>query len=183
VGRRLGDLERQLDESVERKEELGMEGTLHEQDGRYVLRFERRLSHPAEEVWHAITEPGRLKEWFPADIEGERVAGGKIRFVMRGGEDGGDGEITAFDPLRLFEYTWGDEILCWEVPPGEAGDGRCVLVFTDTFDRRDRAAPFAGAWHASLDALEASLRGRPAAWSAALSRADELTEVYAKSFA
>jgi len=160
-----------------------MEGTLREQDGRYVLRFERRLSHPAEEVWRAITEPGRLKEWFPADIEGERVLGGKVRFVMRWGEDGGDGEITAFDPLRLFSYTWGDEILCREVQPGEVGDGGCVLVFTDTFERRDRAAPFAGAWHAGLDVLEASLRGRSVAWSSDLSRADELKEAYAKGFA
>lgn len=154
-----------------------MEGTLHEQDGRYVLRFERRLDHPSEEVWQAITEPDRLRDWFPADIEGERVVGGKVRFVMR--DDGGEGEITAFDPPRLFEYTWGDEVLRWDIQP--VGEG-CLLVFTNTLGDPTLASQNAAGWHACLHALESLLVGRPAAWSSVHDRVKDLEEDYAKSF-
>ena len=41
------------------------DGTLEERDGRFVLRFERRLPHPPEEVWRALTEPDRMAAWFP----------------------------------------------------------------------------------------------------------------------
>jgi uncharacterized protein YndB with AHSA1/START domain len=43
-----------------------MEGTVQQVDGRYVLRFERRLNHPVEKVWAALTESDRLAEWLAA---------------------------------------------------------------------------------------------------------------------
>ena len=65
-------------------------------DGRSVLRMERRLAHPAEKVWRAITEPSHLAAWFPSQVEmPELVVGGKLRFVF--GDDEGptlDGEIA-----------------------------------------------------------------------------------------
>ena len=30
-------------------------------DGRYVLRYERRLRHPIERVWEALTDPSRWR--------------------------------------------------------------------------------------------------------------------------
>ena len=44
-------------------------------DRRYSLRIERELSHPAEKVWRALTERNLLKQWFPADVEGEWTVG------------------------------------------------------------------------------------------------------------
>src|SRR6266511_2822992 len=40
------------------------DGTVEEIGGRYVLRFERRLPHPVETVWDALTRPERLRDWF-----------------------------------------------------------------------------------------------------------------------
>lgn len=160
-----------------------MDGTLREENGRYVLRFERRLSHPPEKVWAAITEPERLRAWFPQGVEyeGEMAVGGKILFRWDEGDEEPPfwGEITALDPPRLFEYTWDDEVLRFELrPEGESG---CVLVFTDTMDDRDWAARTASGWHACLDALEGLLDGRPPARSSQ-DRATELREGYTRSF-
>ena len=55
-----------------------MHGELSQQEGRYQLRFERRLPHPPEKVWRALTEPHHLEAWFPAAIEGERAAGARV---------------------------------------------------------------------------------------------------------
>lgn len=161
-----------------------MEGTLHEENGRYVLRFERRLSHPPERVWSAITDPGELRGWFPQGVEyeGEMEVGGKMAFHWPEEEDEPPfgGEILAFDPPKVFEYSWDDEVLRFELRPD--GEGGCVLVFTDTMEDRGRAAGNASGWHACLDALGGILDGRPLQ-SSSQERSVELREGYAEGFA
>ena len=46
-----------------------MDGTLETIDGRPALRFQRRLAHPVDRVWRAITEPDELEDWFVARPE------------------------------------------------------------------------------------------------------------------
>jgi uncharacterized protein YndB with AHSA1/START domain len=132
--------------------------SLHTIEGRPVLRFERRLTHPPEKVWRAITEAAELAGWFPAEIQGERKAGAPIRFVFRDEEGPAqDGEITEFDPPRLFAYTWSDSELRWELRPDSAG---CVLIFTHAFGERPSAASFATGWDTCLDGLDRLLSRR-----------------------
>jgi uncharacterized protein YndB with AHSA1/START domain len=152
--------------------------TLNERDGRYVLRMERRLAHPVDKVWRAITEPAELSRWFPADMDMELVAGAKIRFVFRADEGPtGDGEITELDPPRVFAYTWEDATLRWELRPDGHG---CLLTFTHTFDDRPSAASFAAGWHLCLDALAVDvLAGAPAEASQSWA---ELHEGYVEAF-
>ncbi|UMG93452.1 SRPBCC domain-containing protein [Nocardioides sp. TF02-7] len=45
-------------------------GVLLRDGDRVGLRFERRLAHPPEKVWRALTESEHLRHWFPADIVG-----------------------------------------------------------------------------------------------------------------
>jgi len=159
------------------------DGTLEERDGRFFVRFERRLPHPPEVVWNALTEPDRLAAWFPQNVayEGERAPGGKLRFSWPESDDPPfGGEILAYDPPRLLEYTWEDETLRWELRPD--GEGGTVLVLADAMDDRDRAARNAAGWHACLDALAALLEGRPLARSSQ-ERSVELREGYAARFA
>lgn len=138
-----------------------MKGTLHTSNGRPMLRFERRLKHPPQRVWHAITEPAELAHWFPAEVEMDLRPGGAVRFVVPGGPDD-TGEITELDPPHLLEYTWEAGILRFELRP--EGD-ECVLVFTHVFDGRDEAPKFAAGWHLCIDRLEAELAGEPVAES------------------
>lgn len=136
--------------------------TLDTVDDRTVLRFERRLAHPVEKVWKAITDPGELTHWFPQDLKGSFAPGAKLRFAFRGEPPVLDGkviedftgEVLEMDPPRVLAYTWSGDVLRWTLTPD--GDG-CLLVFTDTFDERGKAARDGAGWHVCLDAMEARL--------------------------
>ncbi|WP_222709544.1 SRPBCC family protein [Microbispora sp. CSR-4] len=146
-----------------------MNATLGMYEGQAALRMERRLAHPREKVWRALTEPDRLGQWFPFKVvEMDLRVGGKIAF------DGGgmtmDAEITELDPPRLFAFLQhaprempreGDNILRFELLPDEGG---CLLVFTQVFQDRPAAASYASGWQVCLDAMDAIVGGRPAQW-------------------
>jgi len=132
-------------------------GTLHAEAGRYVLRFERQLAHPPEKVWQALTDPAELTHWFPQDVEADLRPGGKMCFVSRGDDAPSfDGEVIDFDPPRVFTYLWGTDVLRWELRP--QGDG-CLLVFTDTIVEQGKAARDGAGWHVCLETLVARLDG------------------------
>jgi uncharacterized protein YndB with AHSA1/START domain len=137
------------------------DGQLEEHDGRWRLRFERRLAHPPERVWRAITEPDDLRAWFPFDIEGDRAAGAPLRFVFRDGEaEPFEGRMVDFDAPRALELEWGGgERLRLEVRPDGAGS---VLTLLNTFDEHGKAARDGAGWHACLDALAERLDGAAA---------------------
>jgi uncharacterized protein YndB with AHSA1/START domain len=153
-------------------------------NGQPTLRFERRLAHPVEKVWMAITDPAELTHWFPQDLDGSFAPGARLRFVFRGEPPtlGGEviedfkGEVLEIDPPRMVAYSWGEDILRWTLTPD--GDG-CLLVFTDTIGELGKAARDGAGWHVCLDALGARLDGSPPApqdgWQ-------ELYEGYAQSF-
>lgn len=134
-----------------------MTGTLHTEAGRFVLRFERRIAHPPEKVWRALTDPAELSHWFPQTVEADLRPGGKMRFVSsRGGASSFDGEVIEFDPPRVFAYLWGTDLLRWELQPDRDG---CLLVFTDTIEEQGKAARDGAGWHVCLEMLGARLDG------------------------
>jgi uncharacterized protein YndB with AHSA1/START domain len=138
-------------------------GTVETVGGRLVLRYERRLAHPPERVWRAITEPAQLEKWFPAAVEMEDlVAGGVMHFTFREKDvDSPDGRITELDPPRVLAFDWGPENLRFELRPEPHG---CLLVFTNTLDDRSKLARVGAGWHLCLDLLEAELDGRAVPW-------------------
>jgi len=181
-----------------------MKGTLHHEGSRHTLRFVRRLAHAPEQVWRALTENGELAHWFPAAIEGERTAGAALRFVFFAPGETGDtgsssatggrsadveaagraaspiveGDMRVYDPPRTLEFTWGGEVLRWEL---EAHGGGTVLVFTHTFADESKAARDASGWEVCLAALARSLAGEPAE-PFTMARFDALFDSYAKRF-
>ena len=132
-------------------------------DGRYELRFRRTLAHPPEKVWRALTEPQHLRAWFPADIEGDRTEGARLHFVFRNDEgEPGDGHIRVYDPPRVLEFSWDEEILGVELEP--EGDGT-VVTFANTFDELGKAARDGAGWPTWLDLLGHELAGEKPPWS------------------
>jgi uncharacterized protein YndB with AHSA1/START domain len=132
-------------------------GRLDEVDGRWRLRFSRTLGHPPEKVWRALTEPEHLAAWFPTTIDGERAVGAALRFTVPGEEAPPlVGQMLTYDPPSALEFTWGDDILRFELRPEGAG---CVLTMSATFDEQGRGARDAAGWHVSLDGLVAHLDG------------------------
>ena len=140
-----------------------MYGTFEAVEGRDVLRFERRLAHPVEAVWRAVTDPAELEHWFPTTVEGDVRPGGRLRFEHRdGGHPPMEGEVTAMEPPSRFAFSWGDDQLDFRLEPADGGTG-CVLRFTVVLDQREKAARDASGWHVCLDRLEAGLGGGAAA--------------------
>jgi uncharacterized protein YndB with AHSA1/START domain len=179
-----------------------MKGKLGKQGQRHTLRFERTLRHSPEKVWLALTEDGELSHWFPARIVGERAKGAKLRFVFpqqepsapsemqqaqskaqdehlkEHGDGGMEGEVTVFEPPRVFEFTWHSELLRFELERASEGTR---LVFTHTFDDEPAAARTATGWDVCLESLERRLNGEPP-FECDAAHFDELFAEYASAF-
>jgi uncharacterized protein YndB with AHSA1/START domain len=134
-----------------------MHGTYETIEDRPALRFERRLKHPVDAVWQALTQPEQLKQWFPSTVSGDFAPGGRLTFSFET-HDVPDthGEITELDEPRRLAFYWGDDHLRFELDPD--GDG-CRLRFTCLLDARDKAARDAAGWHVCLDRLEGVVAG------------------------
>ncbi|HEY6739916.1 MAG TPA: SRPBCC domain-containing protein [Actinopolymorphaceae bacterium] len=141
-------------------------GVLYKRAGRPRLVFDRWLARPPEEIWAALTDNDRLRHWFPARIEGDLVAGGKIRFVSVHDElPPVEGEVREVDPPNVLSYTFGRDVLRWEIWTFGGHYPYCRLVFThDVFDEGRPTDVMAG-WHLGLDMLGALLVGTPVARS------------------
>jgi uncharacterized protein YndB with AHSA1/START domain len=155
---------------------------------RVGLRFRRRLRHDPDKVWRALTESEHLRYWMPCDVVGERRAGADITLpfwpehveaynidepVLRG-------RIIAWEPPRRFEWTWGGDVLRFEL---EATDDGTHLTFTTWLEDGDpeAAANTAGGYHVCLDHLERLLDGGAGAKLTdpdVQSTADRLTTAY-----
>jgi len=138
-----------------------MDATLLRDGDRYVLRFERHLRRPVERVWRAVTEPSELAHWFPGAVEIDLTVGGKATFTQPGFEVDPElvptsGLVTELDPPRLLAFTWGDDLLRFELAPEAQG---CVLVFSHRFENRASAPRSAAGWNVCVDALVATTDG------------------------
>lgn len=149
-----------------------MDASFEPHGERYRLTFERKLKHPPEKVWRVLTERELLRQWFPADIEGEWSVGAPLRFTFVDvpGEGVTDedmrGEVLAVDPPRLLEFRWGQHVLRAELVAD--GDG-CTLTFSETIGDPSWAARDAAGWEMCFENLEAILQGAAAvefAWKA-----------------
>jgi uncharacterized protein YndB with AHSA1/START domain len=132
-----------------------------------TIRFERRLPAPVERVWRAVTDPEEMRAWFPSAVVGERAVGARLEFRFDVHvPEGWDGEVTEWDPMRVFAFTWnGDQLRIELRPDGDA----TALVFTHVVYDRSAAARTGAGWHACLADLVAHAGGVPAdpdAWSA-----------------
>lgn len=74
-------------------------GTLGSAEGKGVVRMQDRLGVGVDDVWSALTEPGRLASWM-GEVEGDLQLGGEFRarFLASGWE--GTGRIEACEPPR-----------------------------------------------------------------------------------
>src|SRR3546814_17845193 len=94
---------------------------LRDDDGRPALRCARTYAHPMERVWRAVTSPEEMAAWFPSSVQGERAVGAALVFddedqraaAREAGEptraDGPlfSGPVVAYDPPKVFSFTWG----------------------------------------------------------------------------
>jgi uncharacterized protein YndB with AHSA1/START domain len=131
------------------------DGTLEQVGDRWRLRFRRPLAHPPERVWQAITSSEDLAAWFPQEVSGDWQAGSRVTFSDPNRPAGSfTGEVLRCEPPRVLEFTWGPDVLRFEIEPSATG---CTLTLVDTFVEQGKAARDAAGWHVCLDALVAAL--------------------------
>jgi uncharacterized protein YndB with AHSA1/START domain len=144
------------------------DGTVEIRDGRHVLRFERRLDHPIDRVWAALTEPDELAGWLAAaDID--LVEGGPVELRWLNTDEHGEhavlqGIITELDPPRVLEYdsdAHGD--LRWELR--QEGDGSALTFLAAPPCSKEELPRMLAGWHFHLDHLADALAGDRVDWS------------------
>jgi uncharacterized protein YndB with AHSA1/START domain len=125
--------------------------------------FVRRLAHPPERVWTALTEPEQLRVWAPFVPDRSLVRPGEARLTMLdGATESGDpapGSVTRADAPSLLEYRWDEDLLRWELAPD--GDGT-LLTLRHTIADRDWLPKVAAGWHLCLAVADRALAGEPA---------------------
>jgi uncharacterized protein YndB with AHSA1/START domain len=173
-------------QEVEAMTAIAPDGTLVTIDGRPALRFERQYRQPVDRVWRAVTEADEMVEWFPSAVEGERSVGAELTFpdaVQRAAAQAEGrpykadgpvfrGQVVAYEPPAVFSFTWGGELLRFEL--AAEGDGT-RLVFTQVLSHPSVAARNGAGWHQSLGALGGLLGEPPSAPEAE----PDWTDVYA----
>jgi uncharacterized protein YndB with AHSA1/START domain len=150
----------------------GADGTLVVSGEIAVIAFERRLGHPVEAVWAALTDPDERAAWLgPGTLE--PCAGGQVA-IRTGPEDRPErqrmmaGRVLAWDPPRVLEHEWIQpgldiSVVRYEL---EADAGGTILRLTHRRSVAPGATGGRAGWHAYLDRLAAHLDRRPVpAWS------------------
>jgi uncharacterized protein YndB with AHSA1/START domain len=141
-----------------------LDATIEQVGDLYVIRFERRLNHPIDRVWTAITEPEQLKQWLAAaDID--PIPGGNYTLHFDNTKEVLPGRIIKYEPPHLFEHTFGEDangVVRWELSPERDG---CKLRLSHTVYATGEMANFLSGWHTHLELLEDVLRDAPRPWS------------------
>jgi uncharacterized protein YndB with AHSA1/START domain len=139
------------------------------------IRFERRLEHPIEAVWAALTEPDQLVKWW-GEAEVDPAVDGRFNLRWLNTDPDGnavqlDARIATLERPRLLELVgdWasfspeGERIdgkatkLRWEL---EADGEQTLLRFANVVELTDEErANVPGGWHYHLDALATALDG------------------------
>jgi uncharacterized protein YndB with AHSA1/START domain len=137
-------------------------GTLRSADGRGVVRMEDRFDTDIDDLWSALTEPGRLARWL-GEVEGDLRLGGEFRarFFASGWE--GTGRVEACEPPR--------RLLLLTMEPGQsrehvievtlAADGdQTILVWEERGMPLDQLAAYGAGIQVHVEDLAAYLAGR-----------------------
>ncbi len=151
-------------------------GTLRSVDGIGVVRMEDRYDTGIDDLWSALTDPGRLARWI-AQVEGDLELGGEFRATFTSGWEG-PGRVDVCEPPRRLLLTMSpgqpdETVIVAELDA--QGEQTSLLVEERGIPLSELAAHGAG-WQAHIEDLGAHLNGRePATWR---TRWAELTPAY-----
>lgn len=130
-----------------------------QQDGdRWTLVFVRELRHAPQKVWRALTDPAELRGWAPFDADRDLGSTGGATLTMAPDGEALAATIHRAEPPRLLEYTWGTDLLRWELEP--AGPGT-RLTLRHTLADRAWVPKVAAGWQICLDVADLMLAGKP----------------------
>jgi uncharacterized protein YndB with AHSA1/START domain len=131
-----------------------IQGVLLTDGTRPAVRLERYLADPPSVVWQALTERDQLQSWFPCDVVvdgGRWTVGAAISFPFPPEviDMTLTGTVLVVEEPRRLSYTWGDEVLRFELTKE---DGGTRLVLINELPAGNAARNAAG-WDECLDRL------------------------------
>ena len=126
----------------------------------WTLVFIRDLPHPPEKVWKALTDPSRLAQWSPFTADRDLGETGDTTLTMIDSESPVDmrAVVEIAEAPRTLQYTWGGDVLRWELAP--TGDGT-RLTLRHTVEDQDWVPKVAAGWHLCLLVAQHLLDGAP----------------------
>jgi len=129
-------------------------------DDRWTLVFIRDLRHPPERVWAALTEPVQLGQWSPFTTDRDLGRIGDATLTMIDGDNAEEMPVSVSraEPPALLEYTWGTDLLRWELEAIESGTR---LTLRHTVKDKEFVPMVAAGWHLCLVVAEHLLDGQP----------------------
>jgi uncharacterized protein YndB with AHSA1/START domain len=161
-------------------------GSLRSADGKGVVRIEDRYDTDIDDLWSAITDPGRLARWF-GHVEGDLRPGGEFRLSVEASGVDSTGRVEACEPPQRLLVTTRETDESWRqgqgAPPFDraieatltADGGQTILVIEVRGIPLDKVAFYGAGWQMHAEALAAYLAGRKRLTEA---RFDELVPSY-----
>ena len=136
-------------------------GSLRAADGEGVVRMEDRFDTGIDDLWSALTDPGRLARWL-GEVGGELRIGGELRLHYYASGWEGTGRIEVCEPprrlrIRTAESGSSDSHVT-EVTLTEDG-GSTMLVLEEGGVPLDNLAGYGAGTQVHIDDLAAYLRG------------------------
>jgi uncharacterized protein YndB with AHSA1/START domain len=162
-------------------------GSLRSADGKGVVRIEDRYDSDIDDLWSALTDPGRLGRWY-GQVEGDLRPGGEFHLYIESADLEGTGRVEACEPPRRLRVTTRETDESYlrgnGVPPYDevieatlTADGdQTFLVIEVRGMPRDKVAFYGAGWQIHAENLAAYLAGRERGDTEA--RWDELVPPY-----
>lgn len=146
-------------------------GSLRSADGEGVVRIEDRYDTDIDDLWSAITDPGRLARWF-GQVSGDLRPGGEFHLYVESANLDSTGRVEACEPPRRLLVTTRETDESWRkgqgVPPFNetieatlTGDGDgTILVIEVGGMPLDKIAFYGAGWQIHAEHLADYLAGR-----------------------
>jgi uncharacterized protein YndB with AHSA1/START domain len=146
-------------------------GSLRSADGAGVVRIEDRYDADIDDLWAALTDPGRLARWY-GQVEGDLRPGGEFRLYLESDGWDGTGRVEACEPPRRLLVTTRETDESWRkgrgAPPFDdaieatlTADGdQTILVVEVRGLPLDKIAFYGAGWQIHAENLAAHLSGR-----------------------
>jgi uncharacterized protein YndB with AHSA1/START domain len=162
-------------------------GSLRSADGKGIVRIEDRYDTDIDDLWSALTDPGRLARWY-GQAEGDLRPGGQFRLHVEDADSDSTGRVEACEPPRRLRVTTRETDESYQrgqgVPPYDAvieatltADGDQTILAIEVQGMPLDAIAFYGAgWQIHAENLAAYLAGRERGDTEA--RWDELVPPY-----
>lgn len=146
-------------------------GSLRSADGVGIVRIEDRLATPIDDVWSALTDPGRLARWY-GQVEGDLRLGGAFHVYVQASQWEGNGRVEACEPPRRLLVTTRETDESWQQGQGvqpfdetieatlTADGDQTTLVIEFRGAPLDKVAFYGVGWQIHAEDLAAYLAGR-----------------------